>query len=73
MRTSALSQRQREIRECLAKLGELVDTDDVDNQAAAGAEAVVGDFGDARDFAAAAGDEHCVGVGQLDQRFGRAA
>ena len=59
--------------EGFAEFGEVVDADDVDDEAAAGAEAFVGVFADAGDFAAAAGDEDGVGVGQLVAGFGGAA
>ena len=57
----------------LAEFGEVVDGDDVDDEAAACAEAFVGVFADAGDFAAAAGDEDGVGVGELVADFGGAA
>jgi hypothetical protein len=43
----------------------VVDAGGVDDQAAAGAQALVSRFGNPSDFAAGAGHEHAIGVGQL--------
>ena len=61
------------LRQRFAEFHQVVDAGGVHDEAAAGAEAVVGGFGDARDFAAGAGDEDAVGVGQAVEGFGGSA